>query len=240
VAVISHEPGAETQWDWVHLPDPPDHWGWRREAYLLVGSLPYSGRWRGWLSACQDQPHLVEGLHQVASRLGGLTLGWRYGRMSTVYDRRAGGISASFAAVAKHYGVTAVVCPPRRGQRKGSVDPRREECAICTAVAPTSSSPSAHTGTPGHPTASISAQIRSPQAKNPQFRAMSWPRLHDREPRQEAGPRQRRLAERSVPHRSLLHPVHEHGNSVSDYLLLMVKACSLNQVRPGATGSTSQ
>ena len=90
MAVISHEPGAETQWDWVHLPDPPDHWGWRRKAYLLVGSLPYSGRWRGWLSACQDQPHLMEGLHQVASRLGGLTLGWRFDRMSTVYDRQAG------------------------------------------------------------------------------------------------------------------------------------------------------
>jgi transposase len=129
VAVISHEPGAETQWDWVHLPDPPGHWGWRREAYLLVGSLPYSGRWRGWLSACQDQPHLVEGLHQVAARLGGLTLGWRFDRMSTVYDRQAGGISASFAAVAKHYGVTAVVCPPRRGQRKGSVEKSNDMAA---------------------------------------------------------------------------------------------------------------
>jgi transposase len=129
VAVIDHEPGAETQWDWVHLPDPPKHWGWRREAYLLVGSLPYSGRWRGWLSASQDQPHLVEGLHQVADRLGGLTLGWRFDRMSTVFDHQAGDISASFAQVVKYYGVTAVVCPPRRGQRKGSVEKSNDMAA---------------------------------------------------------------------------------------------------------------
>lgn len=129
VAIIEHEPGAETQWDWVHLPDPPAHWGWRREGYLLVGSLPYSGRWRGWLSESTDQPHLIQGLHQVAGRLGGLTLGWRFDRMSTVYDRGTGDISASFAQVAKHYGVSAVVCPPRRGQRKGSVEKSNDMAA---------------------------------------------------------------------------------------------------------------
>ena len=25
--VISHPPGEETQWDWVELPDLPEHWG---------------------------------------------------------------------------------------------------------------------------------------------------------------------------------------------------------------------
>ena len=25
---IEHPPGAETQWDWVELPDPPTGWGW--------------------------------------------------------------------------------------------------------------------------------------------------------------------------------------------------------------------
>jgi transposase len=129
VAIIEHEPGAETQWDWVHLPDPPADWGWRREAYLLVGSLPYSGRWRGWLSESTDQPHLIQGLHQVTDRLGGLTLGWRFDRMSTVYDHTSGDISASFAQVAKHYGVSAVVCPPRRGQRKGSVEKSNDMAA---------------------------------------------------------------------------------------------------------------
>jgi transposase len=129
VARLVHEPGAETQWDWVHLPNPPASWGWGKEAYLLVGSLPYSGRWRGWLSASTDQPHLVQGLHEVCQRLGGLTLGWRFDRMATVWDRQAQDISASFSAVAKHYGVTAVVCPPRRGQRKGSVEKANDVAA---------------------------------------------------------------------------------------------------------------
>jgi transposase len=120
VAIIKHEPGEETQWDWVSLPDPPKAWGWpKNEAYLLVGSLPYSGRWRGWLSPCMDGPHLVRGLHEVAARLGGLTLGWRFDRMATVWDHQRQDVTASFAPVAKYYGVQVAVCPPRRGQRKG-------------------------------------------------------------------------------------------------------------------------
>lgn len=130
VAIIDHEPGAETQWDWVSLPDPPAHWGWpRKDASLLVGSLPYSGRWRGWLSPAEDQPHLVQGLHEVAARLGGLTVDWRFDRMSTVYDRHRDDVSASFAQVAKFYGVNVRLCPPRRGQRKGSVEKNNDYAA---------------------------------------------------------------------------------------------------------------
>jgi transposase len=47
VAVIEHPPGAETQWDWLELPDPPAAWGWGRQAHLLVGALSHSGRWAG-------------------------------------------------------------------------------------------------------------------------------------------------------------------------------------------------
>ena len=72
-AVIEHPPGAETQWDWLELPDPPAGWGWGKTAYVLIGALPHSGRWRGWLAESTDQPHLVEGLDAVARRLGGLT-----------------------------------------------------------------------------------------------------------------------------------------------------------------------
>jgi transposase len=130
VAIIKHEPGEETQWDWVSLPDPPKAWGWpKREAYLLVGSLPYSGRWRGWLSPCMDHPHLVRGLHEVAVRLGGLTLGWRFDRMATVWDHQRQDVTASFAPVAKYYGVGVAVCPPRRGQRKGSVEKSNDYAA---------------------------------------------------------------------------------------------------------------
>lgn len=47
VAIIDHPPGAETQWDWVELPDPPAHWGWGKSAHLLVGASSHSSKWRG-------------------------------------------------------------------------------------------------------------------------------------------------------------------------------------------------
>lgn len=49
-AVIAHPPGAETQWDWLELPDPPGHWGWGGTAHLLVGALAHSSRWRAVLA----------------------------------------------------------------------------------------------------------------------------------------------------------------------------------------------
>jgi transposase len=122
VAVIEHPAGDETQWDWVELPDPPAAWGWGGKACLLVGALAHSGRWRGWLSASMDQPHLIQGLDQVTRSLGGLTAAWRFDRMATVVHPGSGRVTASFAAVAKHYGVSVRPCPPRRGNRKGVVE----------------------------------------------------------------------------------------------------------------------
>ena len=122
VAVIEHPPGAETQWDWVELPDPPQQWGWGKHAHLLVGALSHSGRWRGVLCESEDQAHLIEGLDRVARALGGLSRDWRFDRMSTVVSPETGRVSTSFAAVAKHYGVTVRACPPRRGNRKGVVE----------------------------------------------------------------------------------------------------------------------
>lgn len=122
VSIIDHPPGAETQWDWVELPDPPAHWGWGRTAHLLVGALSHSGRWRAVLVESEEQPHLITALHSVADRLGGLTRAWRFDRMSTVAAPASGRVTATFAAVAKHYAVTVEICPPRRGNRKGVVE----------------------------------------------------------------------------------------------------------------------
>jgi len=122
VAVIDHPPGSETQWDWVELPDPPPHWGWGTEAHLLVGALSHSGRWRGLLCESEDQAHLIEGLHHLAGALGGLSKDWRFDRMATVVSPETKKVTATFAAVAKHYGVTVRPCPPRRGNRKGVVE----------------------------------------------------------------------------------------------------------------------
>jgi transposase len=122
VAVIEHPPGEETQFDWLELPDPPAHWGWGKKAFLLVGALAHSGRWRGVLAESTDQPHLIDALHRISAGLGGLTRCWRFDRMATVCHPESGRITASFAGVAKHYGVAVSVCPARRGNRKGVVE----------------------------------------------------------------------------------------------------------------------
>ena len=122
IAVIDHPAGVETQWDWVELPDPPPGWGWGKNAHLLVGALAHSGCWRGVLCESEDQPHLIEGLDRVTRALGGVSRDWRFDRMATVISPGTGRVSASFAAVAKHYCVQVRPCPPRRGNRKGVVE----------------------------------------------------------------------------------------------------------------------
>lgn len=121
-AVIAHPKGEEIQWDWVDLPDPPEHWGWGSTARLLLGALSHAGRWRGNLAPAMDQAHLVEGLDRVTRALGGVPARWRFDRMATVCHPDSGRVTASFAAVAKHYGVGVDICPPRRGNRKGVVE----------------------------------------------------------------------------------------------------------------------
>jgi transposase len=121
-AVIAHPAGEETQWDWLDLPDPPTAWGWGSMAHLLVGSLAHSGRWRGYLSATMDQPHLVDGLDRITRGLGGVTKQWRFDRMATVCQPATGRITTTFSGVAKHYGVMIKICPPRAGHRKGVVE----------------------------------------------------------------------------------------------------------------------
>ena len=115
---IEHPPGEEIQWDWDELPQAP----WGDDTHLFVGSLPYSGKFRGFFSESEDQPHLVEGIDQVLRRLGGTSKQWRFDRMATVINPQTGKVQSSFVPVAKHYGVSVVACPPRRGNRKGSVE----------------------------------------------------------------------------------------------------------------------
>ncbi|MGH9062111.1 MAG: hypothetical protein ACRDZY_21725, partial [Acidimicrobiales bacterium] len=128
-AIIDHPAGEETQFDWLELPDPPAGWGLGGHAHLLVGSLAHSSRWRGVLAESEDQPHLIEGLDGVLRRLGGVTRFWRFDRMATVCHPGSGRVTASFAAVARHYCAGVRICPSRRGQRKGVVEkpttPRR-------------------------------------------------------------------------------------------------------------------
>jgi transposase len=116
--VISHEPGEEIQWDWLELSETP----WGEPAYVLVGALSFSGKCRAVICEGQSFAHLVEAIDGVLRRLGGSTRAWRTDRMATVVYPGTDRITASFAQVAKHYGVEIWVCPARRPQRKGVVE----------------------------------------------------------------------------------------------------------------------
>jgi transposase len=128
-AVIAHPAGAETQWDWIELPDPPPGWEQGKQAHLLVGALAHSGAWRGVLAEREEQPYLIASLHAVCERLGGVTREWRFDRMSTVCRPDSGEVTASFAQAAKYYGVTVRVCPGFSGWRKGVVEKANHSAA---------------------------------------------------------------------------------------------------------------
>ena len=121
-AVIEHPAGEETQWDWLDLPNPPASWEWGSMAHLFVGTLACSGKWRGVLAPEMTQPRVVDGLDRICRGLGGVSRVWRFDRMATVCHPESGRVTASFAGVAKHYGVSVAICPPRRGNRKGVVE----------------------------------------------------------------------------------------------------------------------
>ena len=115
---IEHPPGEEIQWDWFERRNAP----WGGTAYVLLGTLPCSGRTRGVLAESLDQAHLVEAMDAVMRRLGGTARIWRTDRLATVIVPGSRDVQPSFAPVAKHYGAVVEPCPPRRGNRKGAVE----------------------------------------------------------------------------------------------------------------------
>ena len=115
---IDHPAGEEMQWDWFERRKAP----WGGTAYVLLGTLPHSGRVRGVLAESLDQPHLIEAMDAVMRRHGGTPRIWRTDRLATVIVPGSGDVQPSFAPVAKHYGVVVEPCPPRRGNRKGAVE----------------------------------------------------------------------------------------------------------------------
>lgn len=115
---IAHPPGEELQWDWFERRQAP----WGGTAYVLLGTLPHSGRVRGVIAESMDQPHLIEAIDAVLRRHGGTARRWRTDRLATVIVPGSGDVQPSFAPVARHYGVVITPCPPRRANRKGSVE----------------------------------------------------------------------------------------------------------------------
>jgi transposase len=115
---IDHPPGEEIQWDWLELEQTP----WGAPAYLLVGALSCSGRFRGVFCEQMTFGHLAAAAHRVLVALGGSARVWRTDRMATIVNPDTGRVTVDAAQIAKHYGVELAVCPPRRAQRKGVVE----------------------------------------------------------------------------------------------------------------------
>jgi transposase len=115
---IDHPAGEEIQWDWLELHDTP----WGAPAFLLLGALSHSGRFRGVFCEQMTFGHLAEAMHRVLVALGGTPRVWRTDRMATVVIPGTDRLTTDAAQAAKHYGVEVAVCPPRRGQRKGVVE----------------------------------------------------------------------------------------------------------------------
>src|SRR6266851_2362340 len=115
---IDHPAGEEMQWDWFERRKAP----WGGTAYVLLGTLPHSGRVRGVLAESADQPHLIEAMDAVMRRHGGTPRIWRTDRLAAVIVPGSRDVQPSFAPVAKFYGAVVEPCPPRRGNRKGAVE----------------------------------------------------------------------------------------------------------------------
>ena len=115
---IEHPPGEEIQFDWLELHETP----WGAPAYVLVGALSHSGRFRGVFCEQMTFGHLAAAAHRVLVALGGTAQVWRTDRMATIVVPDSDRLTVDAAQIAKHYGVEIAVCPPRRAQRKGVVE----------------------------------------------------------------------------------------------------------------------
>ena len=115
---LEHPAGEEIQWDWLELHDTP----WGQPAFVLLGALSHSGRFRGVFCEQMAFGHLAEAMHRVLVGLGGTARVWRTDRMATIVTPGTDRLTTEAAQLAKHYGVEIAVCPPRRAQRKGVVE----------------------------------------------------------------------------------------------------------------------
>jgi len=117
---IDHPPGEKIQWDWLEL--APEDVPWGEPAFVLIGALSHSGRFRGVFCEQMTFGHLAEAMHRVLVALGGTPRVWRTDRMATIVVPGTDRLTVDAAQAAKHYGVDIAVCPARRAQRKGVVE----------------------------------------------------------------------------------------------------------------------
>jgi transposase len=115
---IDHPAGEEIRWDWLELDITP----WGEPAFVLVGALSHSGRFRAVFCEQMTFGYLAGAMHEVLVALGGTPQVWRTDRMATIVIPGTDRLTKDAAQIAKHYAVQVAVCPPRRAQRKGVVE----------------------------------------------------------------------------------------------------------------------
>ena len=103
------------QWDWFERRRAP----WGGTAYVLLGTLPHSGRIRGVLAESMDQPHLIEAMDPVLRLHGGTPRIWRTDRLATVIVPGSRDVQPSFAPVAKHLRGGGGAVPAAAGEPQG-------------------------------------------------------------------------------------------------------------------------
>ena len=94
---IEHPAGEEIQWDWLELPDTP----WAEPAYVLVGALSHSGRFRAVFCEQMTFGHLAETVHTILVALGGTARVWRTDRMATIVVPGTDRLTVDAANIAK-------------------------------------------------------------------------------------------------------------------------------------------
>src|SRR6266545_643736 len=115
---IPHDPGHVTQWDWLELTETP----WGETAYVQVGTLAHSGKFRGSFQPAKDTGHLLAAMQEVIWNLGGLTKRFRIDAMEGAVVPGTRRLNAAFADFCRSLAVGVDMCPPRRGNRKGVVE----------------------------------------------------------------------------------------------------------------------
>jgi hypothetical protein len=118
---IEHPPGEEIRCDWLELHDTR----WGEPAFVLLGALSRSGRFRGVFCEQMTFGHLAEAMHRVLVALGGTPRVWRTDRMAAIVIPGADRLTMDAAQRARPCGVEIAVCPPRRAAR-GRRRSRRE------------------------------------------------------------------------------------------------------------------
>src|SRR6266545_167644 len=108
---IPHDPGHETQWDWLELTETP----WGETAYVQVGTLAHSGKFRGSFQPAKDTGHLLAAMQEVIWNLGGLTKRFRIDAMEGAVVPGTRRLNAAFADLCRSLavGVLAAAEPLR-------------------------------------------------------------------------------------------------------------------------------